>query len=122
MGLRHSPHHPRCGYPHQPERRLVWDIAFRVPAADNQPNFRTISDFRQDPFEDDGAPFEQVLRLATLLAAAHLIYRRKIELIDHVADDIRQTILRQPLPAGSAAAANHMSEKSANWTLGGRGP
>ena len=30
------------------------DIAFRVLAADNQPNFRTISDFPQDPFEDDG--------------------------------------------------------------------
>ena len=41
-----------------------------------------------------------------LLAAVHLIHRPKIELIDHVADDIRQMILRQPLPAGSAAAAN----------------
>jgi hypothetical protein len=48
-------------------------------------------------------------RLATLLAAVHLIHRRKIELIDHVADDIRQMILRQPLLAGSAAAANHMN-------------
>ena len=29
------------------ERRLVEDIAFRVLAADNRPNFRTISDFRK---------------------------------------------------------------------------
>ena len=29
------------------ERRLVEDIAFRVLAAGNQPNFRTISDFRK---------------------------------------------------------------------------
>jgi hypothetical protein len=50
-----------------------------------------------------------VRRLAALLTAVHLIHRRKIELIDHVADDTRQMILRQPLPAGSAAAANHMS-------------
>ncbi len=28
--------------PHQPERRLEEDIAFRVLAADNHPNFRTI--------------------------------------------------------------------------------
>src|SRR5215469_15111167 len=29
------------------ETKLVEDIAFRVLAADNQPNFRTISDFRK---------------------------------------------------------------------------
>jgi len=29
------------------ERRLVGDIAFRVQAAGNPPNFRTISDFRR---------------------------------------------------------------------------
>jgi hypothetical protein len=45
----------RRSYPHQPERRLVEDIAFRVLAADNRPIFRTISDFPQDPFEEAGA-------------------------------------------------------------------
>jgi hypothetical protein len=54
VGLHHSPHHLRRSDPHQPERRLVEEIAFRVLAADNQPNIRTMSDFRQDPFEDDG--------------------------------------------------------------------
>jgi DDE family transposase/transposase-like protein DUF772 len=46
------------------ERRLVEDIAFRVLAAGNQPNFRTISDFRKihlDPLE---SLFEQVLKIA----------------------------------------------------------
>jgi hypothetical protein len=55
VGPHHSPRHFRRSNPHQPERRLVEeDIAFRVVAADNQPNFRTISDFPQDPFDDGG--------------------------------------------------------------------
>jgi hypothetical protein len=204
VGLHHGPHHSRRSYPHQPERRLVEDIAFRVLAADNQPNFRAISDFRRDPLKTMEGLFEEVLkialeaglkvgrmavdgtkinanaskykamsydrmkrkerisirrtkicwrkrmrrrmrgllsptlrytvaqesnppgaehshaiavnqqlrhhprvvrRLATLLAAVHLIHRRKIELIDHAADDIRQMILRQPLPAGLAGSS-----------------
>jgi hypothetical protein len=56
-GAAPQPTHLHRSYPHQPERRLVEDIAFRVLAADNQPNFRTLSDFRQDPFEDDGGTF-----------------------------------------------------------------
>ena len=35
-------------------RKLVEDIAVRVLAAGNQPNFRTISDFRKDSPEDAG--------------------------------------------------------------------
>jgi transposase len=46
------------------ERRLVEDIAFRVLAAGNQPNFRTISDFRKIHLETLEGLFEQVLKIA----------------------------------------------------------
>jgi transposase len=44
------------------ERRLVEDIAFR--AAGNQPNFRTISDFRKLHLKTLAGQFEQVLKIA----------------------------------------------------------
>jgi transposase len=46
------------------EQRLREDIAFRVLAADNQPNFRTISDFRKIHLETLEGLFEQVLKIA----------------------------------------------------------
>jgi transposase len=46
------------------EKRLVEDIAFRVLAADNQPNFRTISDFRKIHLQTLSGLFEQVLKIA----------------------------------------------------------
>ena len=46
------------------ERRLVEDIAFRVLAAGNQPNFRTISDFRKIHLTIPEGLFEQVLHIA----------------------------------------------------------
>lgn len=46
------------------ERRLVEDIAFRVLAANNQPNFRTISDFRKIHLQTLTGLFEQVLKIA----------------------------------------------------------
>ena len=46
------------------ERRLVEDIAFRVLAAGNQPNFRTISDFRKIHLQTLAGLFEQVLKIA----------------------------------------------------------
>jgi transposase len=46
------------------ERRLVEDIAFRVLAADNHPNFRTISDFRKIHLQTLAGLFEQVLKIA----------------------------------------------------------
>src|SRR6202035_4835899 len=46
------------------ERRLVEDIAFRVLAADNQPNLRTISDFRKIHLKTLEGLFEQVLKIA----------------------------------------------------------
>src|SRR6202023_1799831 len=46
------------------ERRLEEDIAFRVLAADNHPNFRTISDFRKIHLPTLAGLFEQVLKIA----------------------------------------------------------
>jgi len=45
------------------QRRLHEDIAFRVLAANNTPDFRTISDFRKDHLEALGNLFLQVLQL-----------------------------------------------------------
>ena len=44
-------------------RRLHEDIAFRVLAANNTPDFRTVSDFRKDHLEALGELFLQVLEL-----------------------------------------------------------
>src|SRR3984893_4638146 len=52
------------------ERRLVEDVAFRVLAADNQPNFRTISDFRKIHLKTLEGLFEQVLKIALEAGAA----------------------------------------------------
>jgi transposase len=46
------------------ECRLSEDVAFRVLAAGNQPDFRTISDFRKQHLSALRGLFEQVLRLA----------------------------------------------------------
>src|SRR5712664_1688865 len=54
------------------ERRLVEDIAFRVLAADNQPNFRTISDFRKIHLKTLEALFEQGLKIALEAGAMKL--------------------------------------------------
>lgn len=45
------------------EKHLHQDIAFRVLAANNTPDFRTISDFRKDHLEALGDLFLQVLQL-----------------------------------------------------------
>lgn len=45
------------------ERRLHEDIAFRVLAANNTPDFRTISDFRKEHLAALGSIFLQVLKL-----------------------------------------------------------
>ena len=45
-------------------RRVDEDIAFRVLAAENRPDFRTLSDFRKIHLKALEALFEQVLRLA----------------------------------------------------------
>jgi transposase len=51
------------------QRRLVEDVAFRVLAAGNQPDFRTIADFRKAHLPTLTGFFEQVLRLARELGA-----------------------------------------------------
>src|SRR6202163_668869 len=54
------------------EKRLVEDIAFRILAAGNQPNFRTISDFRKIHLQTLAGMFEQVLRIALQAGAVKL--------------------------------------------------
>ena len=51
------------------QRRLVEDVAFRVLAAGNAPDFRTIADFRKTHLTALQGFFEQVLRLARELGA-----------------------------------------------------
>jgi transposase len=51
------------------QRRLVEDVAFRVLAAGNEPDFRTIADFRKTHLPSLKGFFEQVLRLARELGA-----------------------------------------------------
>ena len=51
------------------QRRLAEDVAFRVLAAGNQPDFRTIADFRKMHLPALQGFFEQVLRLARELGA-----------------------------------------------------
>src|SRR5215208_39021 len=46
------------------QRRLIEDIPFRVLAAGNEPNFRTISDFRKIHLKTLEVLFEQVLKIA----------------------------------------------------------
>ena len=45
------------------QKRLVEDVAFRVLAAGNQPDFRTLSDFRKKHLGALEKLFQQVLRL-----------------------------------------------------------
>src|ERR1700739_2655907 len=45
------------------QKRLVEDVAFRVLAAGNQPDFRTISDFRKLHLKELEEMFQQMLRL-----------------------------------------------------------
>jgi transposase len=54
------------------ENRLVEDIAFRILAAGNQPNFRTISDFRKIHLQTLAGMFEQVLKIALQAGAVKL--------------------------------------------------
>src|SRR5271157_3583541 len=53
-------------------KRLQEDVAFRVLAAGNEPDFRTISDFRRIHLEALEGLFQQVLRMALELGAMKL--------------------------------------------------
>jgi transposase len=56
------------------QRRLIEDVAFRVLAAGNEPDFRTIADFRkkcQAPARSHaGHPYDHRRRVATDLLGA----------------------------------------------------
>lgn len=52
------------------QRRLLEDIPFRVLAAGNEPDFRTIADFRKTHLTALEGLFEQVLQMARELGAA----------------------------------------------------
>jgi transposase len=54
------------------QKRLIEDVAFRVLAAGNQPDFRTISDFRKIHLDALQNLFEQVLKLALTAGAIKL--------------------------------------------------
>jgi transposase len=54
------------------QKRLIEDIAFRILAAGNQPDFRTISDFRKIHLDALQSLFEQVLKLALTAGAIKL--------------------------------------------------
>ena len=56
----------------QIQRRLAEDVAFRVLAAGNQPDFRTLADFRKHHLRALSGLFEQVLRLALELGGRRL--------------------------------------------------
>jgi transposase len=49
------------------QRRLVEDVGFRVLAAGNEPDFRTIADFRKTHLTALSGFFEQVLRVASAM-------------------------------------------------------
>jgi transposase len=54
------------------QKRLIEDVAFKVLAAGNEPDFRTISDFRKIHYEALQGLFEQVLQLALSAGAIKL--------------------------------------------------
>jgi transposase len=54
------------------QQRLTEDVAFRVLAAGNEPDFRTIADFRQIHLKALKGLFEQVLKMALELGAMKL--------------------------------------------------
>jgi transposase len=54
------------------QKRLIEDVAFRVLAAGNQPDFRTISDFRKLHLKELEKLFQQMLRLTLETGAMKL--------------------------------------------------
>src|SRR6267143_4027275 len=54
------------------QKRLAEDVAFRVLAAGNQPDFRTIADFRKLHLKALEGLFQQVLRLVLEMGALKL--------------------------------------------------
>ena len=83
-------------------QRLHEDIAFRVLAANNTPDFRTVSDFRKDHLEALGELFPQVLALCQ---------RAGLVKLGHVALD--GTKVRANVSKHKAMSYGRMKEKEA---------
>jgi transposase len=99
------------------ERRLVEDIAFRVLAAENQPNFRTISDFRKIHLKTLEGLFEQVLKIALeagVMKVGRVAMEQRIE--GYIATErqkhgeYKEPCPRGPLPA-NASRVDRMRRK-----------
>jgi hypothetical protein len=88
------------------QRSLVEDAAFRGFAAGNQPDFRTIADFRKTHLPASRGCFEQVLRLARELGAprvGHVALDSSKTIVEPVLGQIKQARgFRQFLPRGVA--------------------
>src|SRR5216684_8168108 len=54
------------------QRRLAEDVGFRVLAAGNEPDFRTIADFRKTHLTALSGLFEQVLQVASAMGVPRL--------------------------------------------------
>jgi len=54
------------------QQRLVEDVAFRVLAAGNEPDFRTLSDFRKIHLKTLSGFFEEVLKIVLETGAMKL--------------------------------------------------
>ena len=89
-------------------RRLYEDIAFRVLAVNNTPDFRTISDFRKDHLEALGELFLQVLELCQ---------RAGLVKLGHVAQD--STKVRAN--ASKHKAMSYGRDEGEGDAVGGRG-
>jgi transposase len=113
------------------QKRLVEDVAFRVLAAGNQPDYRTISDFRKLHLDALQDLFEQVLKLALTAGAIKLgrvaldgskikanaskhkamSYKRMKEEEQHLRAEVRQ-LLKQAKAADDEEDARYGKDKS----------
>lgn len=112
------------------QRRLVEDVGFRVLAAGNEPDFRTIADFRKRHLAALKGLFEQVLRLARELGAPRvgrvaldgskvkanaskhkaMSYGRMREKQQHLRDEVKQ-LLAQAEAADAAEDAEYGADR-----------
>jgi len=112
------------------QRRLLEDIPFRVLAAGNEPDFRTIADFRKMHLPALRGFFEQVLRLARELGAPRvgrvaldgskvkanaskhkaMSYGRMREKQQHLRDEVKQ-LLAQAEAADAAEDAEFGTDR-----------
>jgi len=112
------------------QRRLIEDVAFRLLAAGNEPDFRTIADFRKRHLAALKGFFEQVLRLAREMGAPRvgrvaldgskvkanaskhkaMSYGRMREKENHLRDEVQQ-LLAQAEAADAAEDAAYGAER-----------